>query len=424
MSQGDPPGFDAPDLRHFASLINLFHGLLSTLDLDEALSRIARSAAELLELPYVALWLREGEFLEMRAESSRWIEAQNQIRRLRVGEGVGGRAAEAREPLYIEDIRSDPRWVNAAWARQHNLGSCLSVPLMGRKDVVGVLSCVSRGVRHFSRQETYLATTFANSAAFAVENARAFADLERSYAELKERQQMLVRAEKLTTLGTLASGLAHEILNPANIIGLHGQRLQMGGSSEAEAAQSAEVILRNVKRIDDICQTFRQYSREEKLKAAPLDPDSLITDTLPLVQHEYRTAGIEIALDLGGGGLRVMGDRSSLQQVFVNLYTNARDAMSSGGRLRISTQAAETAGQPCWEARLQDTGPGIPPGIIGRIFDPFFTTKPQEKGTGLGLFITHGIVAQHGGALLAESPPGQGATFIIQLPLVKGAAAP
>ena len=235
---------------------------------------------------------------------------------------------------------------------------------------------------------------------------------------------MLIRAEKLTAIGTMTAGIAHEILNPVNVISLHAQRLQWENPEGSGPAESAEVILRNVQRVVDICQRFRRFSRDESIHASPLDPDQVIRDTLSLFQHEFRVTGIEIGLRLGGEGLQVLGDKNQLQQVFVNLLKNAHDAMGQNGRLTLSSRAAEAEGRRWWEARVTDTGPGIPEEVMVRLFDPFFTTKPQEKGTGLGLFVSAGIVRQHQGTLHAESGPGQGATFVVRLPLREEAPAP
>lgn len=241
--------------------------------------------------------------------------------------------------------------------------------------------------------------------------------LQNTYDELKQNQGILIQTEKLTTIGTMAAGVTHEILNPVNVIGLHAQRLQWESKEGSDAAKSAEVICRSVQRISDICQNFRQFSRGESVSRAGFDPNVVVRDTIPLVQYAFRGMGVEVDLRLTEDSLVVEGNKNQLNQVFVNLLNNARDAMPSGGRVSILSRKVEAEGKSWWEARVTDTGPGIPKEIIGRIFDPFFTTKPKEKGTGLGLFVSHGIIHNHGGIILAINEPGNGATFIVRLPV-------
>ncbi|MBI3128403.1 MAG: HAMP domain-containing histidine kinase [Candidatus Tectomicrobia bacterium] len=238
-----------------------------------------------------------------------------------------------------------------------------------------------------------------------------------SLDEIQRTQKMLVRAEKLSSIGTLTAGASHEILNPANIIGLHAQRLQWEHGEDTPVRESAGVILRNVKRITRICDNLRRFSSDEKLAMEPFSPEEVLSQCVKRLEPELRLAGVEIARDLLEPPARAVGDENQIQHVFLNLLRNAMDAMPEGGTLTVSSRKVSEDGGKWWELRVADTGAGIPADILHLIFDPFFTTKPEGKGMGLGLSVSHGIVEAHGGKIWAESAPREGAAFVIRLPL-------
>lgn len=237
--------------------------------------------------------------------------------------------------------------------------------------------------------------------------------------KLQKSQAMIIRAEKLSSMGTLTAGAAHEILNPANIIGLHAQRMQWENPEGSPARQTADVIVRNVGRITRICENLRRFSRDDSVHIEPVSLSKVVEDSLELFWPEFRLRNIEATVELAGENHLVEGDRGQLQQVLVNLVKNAMDAMPKGGTLSIGLAEVSEDESAWWELRVADTGDGIAPDILPRIFDPFFTTKPEDKGTGLGLSVSHGIIEHHGGKIWAESEPGKGTAFVVRLPLLK-----
>lgn len=234
---------------------------------------------------------------------------------------------------------------------------------------------------------------------------------------LNRSNEMVARAEKLSSLGTLIAGAAHEILNPTNIIGLHAQRILRRSEKESREYVSAEVIYSSVKRISQICDDLRRFSRYEKSTFKFFNPAKTIQDSLNLLLHELRMSNIHYGLDIDDENIEISGDPNQIQQVLFNLIGNAKDAMPSGGNLRIAAMEVMESDRKWWECRISDTGHGIPEDILPRLFDPFFTTKPADKGTGLGLSVSYGIIENHGGRIWAESELGQGATFIVHLPM-------
>jgi two-component system NtrC family sensor kinase len=228
---------------------------------------------------------------------------------------------------------------------------------------------------------------------------------------------MVIRAEKLSSLGVLTAGAAHEILNPANIIGLYAQRLLWENQEGSPQHETAKVIIRNVERISRICGDLRRYSRDEKPKFEPFNPDEVVRESIRPLQSELPLLNIKAELRLAESTHHVTGDRYQLLQVLLNLIRNAMDAMPNGGSLTIASTEMAEDGKPWWEVRVADTGTGIPKDILNKIFDPFFTTKASDKGTGLGLSVSYGIIENHGGKISVESVEGEGTTFVIRLPL-------
>jgi PAS domain S-box-containing protein len=248
-------------------------------------------------------------------------------------------------------------------------------------------------------------------------------DRKQAEASLERQREALHRTEKLATLGTLAAGVAHEINNP---IGIIASRIELilteleGTSAPPALREDLEVIQRNVRRVAQIAHGLLSFAHQSPRERGPVDLRRVVDETLALFGRQLAKAGIDVRTTLAGDLPPVLGDAGALQQVVLNLLTNAREALSGGGTVSIEIRRA--AAQPGWlQLIVADDGPGIPAHVVRRIFDPFFTTKVQ--GTGLGLSVTYGIVQDHGGTIEVHSEPGRGATFVVTLP-AHGAADP
>jgi PAS domain S-box-containing protein len=247
---------------------------------------------------------------------------------------------------------------------------------------------------------------------------------ERRRAEQERRamEQVARRAEKLAALGTLAAGLAHELNNPIGIISSRIELMLLEAETAglpATLVEDLRVLHRQAQRVARIASGLLSFARQSSGERMPVDLNHVVEETLLLAERQMLKQGIRVDAKLDPGLPPLLGDANTLQQVLLNLITNAWDALDSGGHLRIETSA--TPGPPA-TVRLvvTDTGPGIDPDVLPRIFDPFFSTKP--RGTGLGLSITDGIVREHGGTIDVESAPGEGTRFVLTFPAV--AAAP
>jgi C4-dicarboxylate-specific signal transduction histidine kinase len=173
--------------------------------------------------------------------------------------------------------------------------------------------------------------------------------------------------------------------------------------------------LQQVRKATEIISHLRTFGRAAPFSRDPVSLREVITQALSLMQEQLRLRDIRVTVDIGLEEPVVLGNPVQLEQVFINLLTNARDALAGSPRKAINISASISDG---WgEITLADSGPGIPPGLERRIFDPFFTTKDVGEGTGLGLSITYGIIKELGGTISVVSPPGEGATFLLRLPL-------
>lgn len=255
--------------------------------------------------------------------------------------------------------------------------------------------------------------------------------------ELERRQHTLVRAEKLASLGTLLSGVAHELNNPLSNISSSAQILREDPAFAATGVspvtdfhrQLVEDIDAETLRARGIVRALLDYAGDREFKPAPVRLADLVDETLRFLKSR-RPAGTEVRVDIADH-LTVLADRPRLQQVVLNLVVNAFDAIGDAGELVIRAEAASAAptrpGQcrperPAVDLIVADSGPGIPPERIERVFDPFFTTKAVGHGSGLGLFIVHEIVEEHGGCVGVENRPGGGAEFRVRLPAAQPSA--
>jgi two-component system cell cycle sensor histidine kinase/response regulator CckA len=249
--------------------------------------------------------------------------------------------------------------------------------------------------------------------------------------ERKKLEQQLLQSQKMESIGILAGGVAHEFNNLLTAISGYGQILQESIPADDEMSQeSIGNVLNAAERAAELTRSLLAFSRKQTIKPEPLIVDTIIEYIGKLIQ---RVIGehIEISANLSGKNLLVKADVGQLEQVLMNLATNARDAMPHGGRLCITT--AEVVVKEGSEARYDlsapgkyalisfaDTGTGIDKESLGKIFEPFYTTKEVGKGTGLGLSLVHGIIKQHNGSIMVSSEPGKGTTFNIYLPLIEG----
>jgi hypothetical protein len=240
----------------------------------------------------------------------------------------------------------------------------------------------------------------------------------RAETELRRQRETLYQTEKLAALGTLTAGIAHEMNNPLGIITSRIELMLLDAEEQnlpTEIVEDLRVLHRATERVTRIATNLRSFARQAPREHAKLDLNAVVEETLLLMQKPLEVDAIRLVTSLDPALGPIMGDPSTLQQVLLNLVTNAREAMASrGGEIRIETAQAE---RPGWvQLIVADTGPGISPEELSRVFDPFYTTK--QSGTGLGLSVSYGIIQDHHGTVDVQSIPGHGTTFVLAFPAV------
>jgi two-component system NtrC family sensor kinase len=235
-----------------------------------------------------------------------------------------------------------------------------------------------------------------------------------------ELEQRLVQADKLSSIGLLAAGVAHEVNTPLAVISTYAQMLAKQVADDSQKSLILDKIAKQTFRASEIVNSLLNFSRTSTTSFGEVNLNRVIQETLSLLEHQLHKAGIQIQSHLESDLPPVQGNAGKLQQVFLNLFLNARDAMAGGGTLEVRTWS-EGAGV---KAEVLDTGPGIAPEHIHRIYDPFFTTKAARKGTGLGLSVTYGIIQEHGGSIEVSNRLTGGASFRLELPATKSARKP
>lgn len=229
-------------------------------------------------------------------------------------------------------------------------------------------------------------------------------------AELERR---LVQADKLSSIGLLAAGVAHEVNTPLAVISTYAQMLAKQISGDTEKAPLLEKIAKQTFRASEIVNSLLNFSRTSTTEFAAMDLNKVISETVNLLEHQLGKAHIEVKLALDDKLPRIKGNPGKLQQVFLNLFLNARDAMENGGTLAVKTSRSQDR---FVRVTVADSGAGIAAENLTRIFDPFFTTKAAKKGTGLGLSVSYGIIKEHGGEIEVASELGAGTRFNLSFP--------
>jgi two-component system NtrC family sensor kinase len=300
------------------------------------------------------------------------------------------------------------------WLSEVSADEIIVVPLVGKEQVIGLLAVDQRsGGRRFGADDRTLLDGLATQVVVAIENARLVEDL-------RSTREQVRRADRLGTLGTLAAGLAHEINNP--LVSIHtflSLAPQKRDENDAQFwGEYHELAAAELERIRGLVATMSRLAHggRGEVSAEKVNLEQLAREVCTLVQREAQSGDVELVVDVGAETPDVLAVRDHLQQVLLNLVFNALHATAEHGRIdvRVMPDPDQPRDFVCIE--VEDSGVGIPEENLDRIFDPFFTTKDPDEGTGLGLMITHQIVADHGGAIEVRSEQGVGSTFRLKLP--------
>jgi two-component system NtrC family sensor kinase len=371
----------------------------TSLNYEDIVTELIELTRQIIPVIDCNVYIYDDEKRKFTKLSSRGSEYLDEVMETYIEDGIIDYVLREKRSIVLPDINS---------FEERNF---IIVPLILRNEGIGVyLIHTSKKQMEFTNQILLLLSILANQTAVAVENSRNYNALLKTTEELKLTQAQMIQAAKLAAVGELAGGIAHEINNPLQILLGHIQLIQLG----RDLPKRIEIVKEQVEKISQIVRRLLNFSRKvpEDFKLEPVNINFAIQEMTTFMSYQFKYNDIELILKLDPALPLVYGNKIYLQQVFLNLMINAKDAMPEGGKLVIETKLEN--GNVI--IKFSDTGVGIPDDIKDKIFEPFFTTK-GSKGTGLGLSISRWIIRKHNGEIKVESQQGKGSTFTITLPL-------
>ena len=419
--------------KQLEALYELGKKVTTIISMEELLPWIAEEAKKLLDADLCSYRLKEGDYLVRGGGTREGLELMSK-EKIKIGEGVGGLAAELKKPIIIsENLADEPKYLfeHEKKTGRSSFRSFLGVPMMINGDIKGVLNVYTKEPRRFTDSDVELLVSFAGMAAVALENARLFKDLEKTKKELeesgkvledkveertrelKEIHNQLIHAERLAATGRLGASVAHEINNPLQAIENFISLVMENIDNESQDKRYLILAQEGIDRIAKIVRQLLTFHHPETARVDLIDINDTVEKVLGLTNNQLSINKIRVTKELSSSQPKIHGSSQQMHQVLLNLILNAQDAMLDGGELRIKTEnSGETA-----SIFIKDTGVGMSEDVLAHIFEPFFTTKKKKMGTGLGLSVSHGIIRAHGGDIHVESKEGEGTTFIIRLPV-------
>ncbi|HET7875990.1 MAG TPA: GAF domain-containing protein, partial [Methylomirabilota bacterium] len=412
-------------LRHVDSLREAVEQILVPFSLEERLNLIARKAAELFDAERATIALRREGSEELVVRAGYRLTPGEVGRVLQLGTGGLGVAAAGREGVLVNDYESWPQrdpYIVTAYADRPP-SAVLAYPLLVHDQVIGAIAVgLHAPGRRFAPADLDRLASLAAPAALVIEHSRLYDELQARLAELQATQAQLLQADKLSAVGRLVSGVAHELNNPLSVVIGYGQLL-MSREVPPDIRRPLELMVAQGDRMARIVQSLLLFSRQRQPERGAVDIREMIEQTVALRLTQLALSGIRVERTFADGLPPVEGDAHQLQQVILNLLLNAEQAILGSGepqarvgdKIRIGAAVRAEADGRWVVIEMEDNGPGIPRDALPRIFDPFFTTKKMGEGTGLGLSVSYGILRQHGGRLSCESAPGR-TLFTLTLP--------
>jgi len=405
------------------TFLSILHTVAETVSRSLDVDEVLRTALEALtnvtghEISSLHLVSEDGTRLLLHGDRGLSPRLREVNRSLPVGEGLIGRVASTGETLCLENVSGATGLFPPARAavRMDQIRGFVCVPIRSRGRILGTLSLGRQNVEGFDEREVALVQATADQIGIALDNARLYSETRRQLEELRRTQSQLIHAEKLSAVGELASGVAHEINNPLTTILGQAHLLLSDPDLKPTVRDRLTIIAEETSRAARIVQNLLMFARHYSPERRPCSLADQVRRVLELKGYQLQQDGVRVETAFVPCP-PVLADENQIQQVLLNLVQNAHQAMKRHGGERVLTLRVRPAQE--WAViEVLDTGPGIPPDALPKIFDPFFTTKPPGEGSGLGLSVSYGIVAEHKGRLRGENRPDGGAAFVIELPL-------
>ncbi|HEV2715335.1 MAG TPA: ATP-binding protein, partial [Terriglobales bacterium] len=391
-------------------------------DLDEILNLTLRQVISLLGGETGSIYLSDSDEKTFRRRAG-WGQRSTERARfseVKFSEGFGDLVTRSRtEVITAEYLPHLPPLV-AEFIRADGLLSWIWVLLWGKDGPIGIMGISSRDNREYTSNDENLLVAIGRQLSTTIEKVRLYEETCRAYEDLRRTQEQLLQSEKMSAIGQLIAGVAHELNNPLTAILGYAQLLESEGLGQ-RAADFVGKLFKQAQRTHRVVQNLLSFARQRTPEKQQVDVRKVLQETLGLRDYDLRVNNIKLEPEFDPDLPAVTADPHQLEQVFLNVINNAVDAMleaGKGGSLKVRLYPKE--GDVF--AEFQDSGPGIKE--PHKIFDPFYTTKDVGKGTGLGLSICYGIVKEHGGDITARNVEGGGAIIEIRLPSTGHIATP
>jgi two-component system NtrC family sensor kinase len=410
---------ETENLRKISALNAIAATVSQSLNLEEILNSALEKVLEVMRIETGAIALVDEQNEELSVTVHRGFpeELLPAADSLKLGQGLAGRVAQSGEPILVEDISEEAGLsMIELGMREGGFRSFACIPLGAKEKVLGVMDIASHDLRQFSAQDVELLTSIGNQIGVAIDNARLFHDLNETYRDLATAKAHLFQSAKLSAIGEFAAGIAHEIRNPLTTIIGDAQLLMADMKPDQPEYESLKAIERSGRRASEVIGNLLSFSRQEEYELTPIDINGTIDSALSLIAYQIERSNITIVKDLATGLPLVPASTHHLEEAWINLLINARDAIpgKQRGEIRI-TSRLDGSGKAV-QVLISDTGVGIPKENLDRVFQPFFTTKDVSKGTGLGLYITYKVIDRHNGFIQLDSEEGKGTTVNVTLP--------
>lgn len=411
--------------KELRSLYVVVSELASILDLDRLLGSILDQALALMEAErgFIVLARQRDDGFDVALVRGMDPSELARTDRSTISRKLVRHVLQTRKPLVTTDAQHDERFANSSSIIAFQIRSVLAVPLMYQQELIGAIYLDTRmTLRVFGTEDLNLLSAMASQAAVAIYVARLYRHLEdknielaQMLKELREAQDELVRRERLSAIGAMASRVVHDLKGHMTVIKAVSQMLGDAELSPEQRTQFAEIVDRQVDAFVGMTQEILDFAKgEQSLQVMPFDACQFLQDLYQFLAPEFSRLQIEIDLRLEYHGT-IVGDRQKLWRAMYNIAKNASEAMSGNGKTGGRLQIAMRKFASHLELALTDSGGGLPPQMEDCLFEPFATTG-KTHGTGLGLAIAKSIVDAHGGEIDVDSVPGHGCTFTIKLP--------
>ena len=412
--------------RRVEALLTVANAIGQSLDLDQVFQIALDTTLEVMGLDMGVAFLLDKDVngLVFKYHKNMVPEFVEDVKRrhIAIGEGIAGRVAQTGEAELIVDVDREPQNISRPGERRQGNRSLAVIPLKSKDIVLGTMTVGSRKQRNFTTEEFELLTVIGSQIGVAIENAQLYQQVKDQLEELKRTQAQLIQAAKLSAVGQLVAGIAHELNNPLTAVIGYTQLLQETVTSP-EIKQDLERIHEDAQRSAHIVRNLLTFSRQQHAQHHYASINEALERVLALRSYQFKMDRIDVELDLAPNLPNTMFDVYQLQQVFLAIMNNAHDAMlraQGQGKMFIRTKVIEEKGTPYIRIEFVDDGIGIPDDVKEHIFEPFYTTKDVGEGAGLGLSISYGIVREHNGQIWAENnegPNARGAKIVVDIPV-------